>query len=1061
MRKPNSARRFAPLAIVLVLAFCGEKLVLAQQPRIPSPYLRGVFPPGAKAGANVSLKIVRGEFLEGADRLVFSHPGITAKQTMREPDKFFPEPRPVADAFSVAVGTAVPPGVYEVRAAVGSRLSNARKFIVEANDAFVEEEPNDEPAKANDIGASTVVYGAFEKGYDYYKLKLKAGERVLLDCQAERIDSRGDAAMFVCTVDGQELARSQNAVGRDPVIDFTAPAAGEYCVCVYDMLFSGEGDSAATPYRLALGRGPWIEFADPPIVPRGAATQVTLYGHNLGGSPSEVKLAGRPLEKLAATINAPADPGTLGTPADVLLGVSSGGIDFVTYRQQTPSGLSNAIAIAIGDGLLSAEKEPNNSFEQAQVLSLPCDLLGHFDAARDTDRYLFTAKKGDKLWIEAISNQLGLPTSPLIAVQRVVRGENGKLQVTDLARINRRKFEIGELRLPIEFEDPGEMFTVPDDGEYCLVVKDSFGSSHGGPQFAYRLRVGQPQPDFRVLAMADAEAFPENNNQMRSRAGLIKRGGGIEVLIVVMRREGYNGEITVALDSPPAGLSAEALVIGPAGQWGELIVRASPDAPPISGPVKIVARGKVGDNEVTRTARAIEVTAQFTGTNLPVPARLTEAVTLAIDDTATVPCHVEESQKQIWRMSRGGKLEIPVKLVKHDANFGGNVNLKVIGRPPGMTGGDLGLGGGNLEGKVALDINQEVVPGKFTLHLRGDHELDYRRNVIDSEQADKDKTRIAQLLQQSEQAMQQAQQAKQQADSLAQQMQSQRDQTREAFNRQQQQAKQFEGEAKQLADKSIAAKKVLDDATKLAADAAAAVAAAPDDNAKQTAQTAAQQAAQQATQAKGEFDNTERQSQEKATQLKTATDELAKTKTAMEEAEKKHTDALAAKEQMTKAEEQSRKDRELAQQVNREAEESANRWRNIAQPARFRVPIQSTPITIEVVPYPATIKLTPSATTVKAGEEVKLVVEAQREFGFMEEITFSIRPPEGFQNPPYFEPLNKIEKGQNAATLPLKIQPTTKPGEYTFEVRIAMNFNGRSLETQQPLKLVIEPKPAP
>src|SRR6188508_3170132 len=102
----------------------------AASPQVPQPKIYAVQPCGAKIGSGVDVRISSGSDLDGADRLLFSHPGITAKPVMEEPNRIYPQGRAVEGRFKVSVAADVPPGIYEVRAAGYFGVTNARRFAV-------------------------------------------------------------------------------------------------------------------------------------------------------------------------------------------------------------------------------------------------------------------------------------------------------------------------------------------------------------------------------------------------------------------------------------------------------------------------------------------------------------------------------------------------------------------------------------------------------------------------------------------------------------------------------------------------------------------------------------------------------------------------------------------------------------------------------------------------------------------------------------------------------------------------------------------------------------------
>ncbi len=82
------------------------------------------------------------------------------------------------------------------------------------------------------------------------------------------------------------------------------------------------------------------------------------------------------------------------------------------------------------------EQEPNNTPQASQKIAVPCEVAGQFYPERDMDWYEFDAKKGQTLWIEAISNQLGLSSDPFLAIYRVKKDDKGQEQQTEVAQVD-------------------------------------------------------------------------------------------------------------------------------------------------------------------------------------------------------------------------------------------------------------------------------------------------------------------------------------------------------------------------------------------------------------------------------------------------------------------------------------------------------------------------------------------------------------------------------------------------------------------------------------------------
>src|SRR5579864_6737860 len=136
--------RHSPMArrafVTLIVAACCLALSTASAEPIPAPQLDSVFPLGGKIGTDVEVAVT-GEALEGAQQLIFSHPGITASPVMSKPDRLYPDPRPLPDHFTIHIAADVPGGYYELRLANRLGVSAARAFFVGSADELVKRKP--------------------------------------------------------------------------------------------------------------------------------------------------------------------------------------------------------------------------------------------------------------------------------------------------------------------------------------------------------------------------------------------------------------------------------------------------------------------------------------------------------------------------------------------------------------------------------------------------------------------------------------------------------------------------------------------------------------------------------------------------------------------------------------------------------------------------------------------------------------------------------------------------------------------------------------------------------
>ena len=84
--------------------------------------------------------------------------------------------------------------------------------------------------------------------------------------------------------------------------------------------------------------------------------------------------------------------------------------------------------------------------------------------------------------------------------------------------------------------------TLPADGTYYLHLGDT--QHKGGPEYAYRLRISPPRPDFELRVV------PSSIN--------VRAGATVPLTVYALRKDGFAGEIALALEGRAGGLRARA-----------------------------------------------------------------------------------------------------------------------------------------------------------------------------------------------------------------------------------------------------------------------------------------------------------------------------------------------------------------------------------------------------------------------------------------------------------------------------------------------------------------------
>lgn len=999
------------------VAFAFFLLCQVAQAQLPATRLGSVFPAGASLGKSVEVTIT-GTDLDDVDQIVFSHPGITAKQKTSEPGPFDKGPQPVVNQFLVTVAANVPVGQYESRAVGKYGASNPRAFCVSDLSEINETEPNNDREQATEFVLPAFINGQSNQvaDVDYFRFTAAAGQRIIVTGFARRIDSRLDTVVSIFDANGRQLGGSGDDEGLDSLVDFTTPAAGQYLIKVHDSAYQGGPENV---YRLSVGVLPHVDFVFPPAGVAGGDRPFTVYGRNLpGGQPAGLTIDGRPLEKLNVSIPLPA-----AAAQDLAIGMrmepASAAVDGVEYRLKGPQGSSAPVLIGIASSTPVLETEPNNTPAQAQKLTLPCEVMGQFSPQRDRDWFQFDAKKGEAFSLEVISQRMGLRTSPSLLVERMIKpaADGQPEQTQQLAYIFESLSPDGGSEFDIQHNDPQYRFTAPEAGTFRVLVRDSFGEVTADPRRSYRLAISTGQPDFR-LAAVPVESFA---------SVLLRKGGQAGIRVVAFRRGGFDGEIQVTATGLPAGVTCSDAVIGPASNMAILTLTAAPNAAPATGLIQLVGKSRIGAAEVSRTARfgsALLPTAARADVNVipaAVEGRLTRDLAVSISSTETGLVTFQAGGGKVWEASRAAQLKIPVA---RTGAFVGQLNYVPRGLPPGVTSPAANLAANAAAGEFQVNLSAATPPGTYSFYLDGlALQADYVRNPEAAAAAAARQKEVDQIKAQADAEAKTAADAKATSDKLV------ADTTA---------AVTVATTAKTTADTVLtAAQTAATAAVQQAVQTKAAATAQPNDANLATAATNAQKAADDAAaKVKTEIANV-------ATAQKNLEDATVKAKTAADTkvvAEKKSTEAAQRAQ--------------LAAQLKTQTDLLATNLANAAKPQKRNIPIVSTPITLKITPAPITLTEVKASGPIKKAEKLEVPFTISRLYDYPGPVTFNtVIPPTavGLSIPDV-----AIPAGQTQAKLTITAAPTAAPGEHELLLRATLSLNGQNLTVEQPLRVVVQ-----
>ena len=588
-----------PIAIVALVLFVTES-----HAQLPSTRLSAVFPPGAQVGTTVDVTLTSGLELEEISKLLFNHPGLVATPKTQDVGG---KPVAIANQFAVSVAADVPPGNYEIRTVGFYGISNPRTFVVGVKKELNETEPNNAREQAVRVEVNQTVNARINGAtdVDWYKFAGKAGQRVLIDCVARGIDSKLDAALEIYNTAGKRLDFARkNLVSQDALIDVTLPADADYLVKVYDFTYAGGEDYV---YRLTISTGPYIDFVMPAAGLPGSNSQYTLFGRNLpGGQPAGIVSHGHPLEKLVVNIPLPAASDLL--DPKLTLEPFSAGIDAVPYAINSSTGPSNVVMIQFSGTAPVVETEPNDKGPQAQKIVVPGEIDGQFQARNDIDCFQFDAKAKESYWIEVVAHRAGAALDPVVVIDQVKTNDKGEETLTRISALDDDPTNPLANLFDTLSDDNVVKFVAPADGTFRITLRERYGNSKHDLG-VYRLIVRKETPDFRVVAVATA-LTPPGQRQATPCGITLRRGDNFPVQVVVFRRDGYAGPVTVTAEGLPPGVTCRDISVGVAPPSGVLVFSSSEDAPAWAGTIRLVSKARIDDPTASEALTAAQATAK-------------------------------------------------------------------------------------------------------------------------------------------------------------------------------------------------------------------------------------------------------------------------------------------------------------------------------------------------------------------------------------------------------------------------------------------------------------------
>ena len=568
----------------------------------------------------------------------------------------------------VAIFDDAEPGSREIRVLAPGGLSNKLTFQVGTLKEIYESEPNDRKETATEVKSlPAVLNGTIMPGdTDVYKfsadkgrrLVFKADVRALKPFMADAVPGWFQGSMALYDSNWKELAHADNFyAGQDPVILYETPAGGDYYLEIRDSIYRGREDFV---YRISLGELPFVSGVFPLGARYGVPTKVKLYGENLAEDNIEVFSGRRDL------------------PVQFVRGQAKGGA------------ASNSLPFAFSDLPEITNEGGNETLAKARPVELPCVINGRILAPGVPDIYSFEAAEGETLSLDAAARRLG---SPMDTYLEILNNAGEKLAFNDDDAAYKW---LGTIT---HHSDSFISFKAPKAGTYFAKIRDIQGKS--GENYAYRLRISRPIPDFEVFALP---------------AGvLVPKGGSGWITLRAVRKEGFKGDIRIFPASESRDFKLDAAVIPDGKNEIKASFTCAGGAEGSTRPLELMAGSTNGNAIVIHHVVAAEELMQAFAWKHIVPVNSLQAAT---GKEMPFTLYFDSVPEAGLDLTQGKEAKFVINVGRR-GDFSEPINLALITPPDGVSlrGSFINAKKDSFEAALRADFKSK--PGPETLLLQG------------------------------------------------------------------------------------------------------------------------------------------------------------------------------------------------------------------------------------------------------------------------------------------------------------------------------------------------------
>ena len=404
-------------------------------------------------------------------------------------------------------------GARELRVLTPTGMSNPRWFYVGQWPEVREQEPNNLKAHESvHVPLPSVLNGQIFPGdVDRFAFEAKKGTKLVAHCAAREVipyiadgvPGWFQAVLRLYDAAGNEVAFADSLGFRhDPVLYYEVPEDGVYEIEVRDSIYRGREDFV---YRISIGEIPYITGLFPLGGRVGESCTVNLTGWNL------------PVDSVR--FEPSFDRGRVLHPVVV----------------EKDNIFSNQVGFIMDNLSELLEREPNDDPKESQSVGTSVVVNGCIDRPGDVD--YFTIDGSGAIVVEVFARRL---YSPLDSEVRLVAPNGRVVHYND---------DYEDRSWPLITHHADSRLHATTAGARYVAITDTQG--RGGPDYAYRLYIRPPRPDF------DLRVTPSS---VTAQAGTC-----VPIKVHAIRKDGFDKDIAIELENAPKGYSLSGAWV-PAGQ---------------------------------------------------------------------------------------------------------------------------------------------------------------------------------------------------------------------------------------------------------------------------------------------------------------------------------------------------------------------------------------------------------------------------------------------------------------------------------------------------------------